>query len=102
MRSPLAPLHLLPLAEAFAHHLIHGGLHEPCGNGLAVAISLPIIRDQVAVVRDVGAEFFHRFAQLFKLRVGLFEVVDERLEVLDLVLPHADSLKDTPHTTVHS
>jgi len=36
-------------AKSFAHYLASRGLHEPCGNRLAVAISLTIIRDQVAL-----------------------------------------------------
>jgi hypothetical protein len=85
MRTRLAPLHLWLFAEAFAHHLGHGRLHETRGNGLAVAIPLAIMRDQVAIVHDVGAKLLHGFAQLFKLRVGLFAVVDQGLDVLNLV-----------------
>ena len=77
MRATFAPLHLLFLAKAFAHDLVHRGLHEPCGNRLAVAISLAIIRDQAAVVGDVGAKLFHRFEPLFELWIGLFEVVNQ-------------------------
>src|SRR5882672_7034746 len=63
MRPAFRPLHLLLLAEPFAHHLVHRGLHETCGNGLAVAIPLAIIRDQVAVVDDIGTKLLHRFGQ---------------------------------------
>ena len=67
MRPALAPLHLLLLAEPFAHDLVHRRLHETRGNGLTVAIPLAIIRDQVAVVHDIGAKLFHRFEQLLEL-----------------------------------
>jgi hypothetical protein len=85
MRSPLAPWHLLPFAKAFAHHLMHGRLHEPGGTRLAVAISLAIVRDQVAVVPTRRAACFHGFAPWLALRIRRFEGVDERLEVLDFV-----------------
>jgi hypothetical protein len=41
----LGKRYLLHDAEAFAHPLVHRGLHAPGGNRLAVAISLTIIRD---------------------------------------------------------
>ena len=85
MRPRLAPLHLLAFAKPFAHHLIHGRLHEPRGNRLAVAIPLAIVRDQVAVVPNIRAEFCHGFAQLLELRIRLFEVVDQGLDVLNFV-----------------
>ena len=77
MRTAFRPLHLLLLTEPFAHHLVDRRLHEPRGNGLAMTIPLAIIRDQVTVVGDVGAELFHSFDQLFELGIRLFEVVDQ-------------------------
>ena len=38
MRTALAPLHLLLLAESFAHDLVHRRFHEPRGYGLTVPI----------------------------------------------------------------
>src|SRR5262245_53138866 len=61
MRTPFAPLHLLFFAEAFAHDLVHGRLDKPRGYRLAIPIPLAIIRDQVRIVHDIGAELFHGF-----------------------------------------
>ena len=97
MRPPLAPLHLLPLAKAFAHHLIHSRLHEPGGNRLAVAISLAIVRDQVAVVPNRRAACFHGFVQWLALRLRRFEGVDERLEVLDFVESFVEMAMPQPY-----
>ena len=85
MRATFAPLHLLFFAKSFTHYLVHRGLHETCGNCLTVAISLAIIRDQVAIVLDIGAKLFHGFEELLELRVRLFEIVDQRLDIIDLV-----------------
>src|SRR5215510_3681112 len=85
MCTSLAPLHLLPFAEAFAYHLVHGRLHKTCGYYLAVTIPLAIIRNEVAVVGDVGAEFLHGFSKLLELWVRLFAVVDQRLDSIYLV-----------------
>jgi hypothetical protein len=41
--------------EAFAHDLIHRGLHKTRRDRLALVISLPIIRDQVPVVPNIRA-----------------------------------------------
>src|SRR5437870_3357055 len=77
MRPAFAPLHLLFLAKSFAHHLVHRGLHEPCGYCLAVTIPLAIIWNEVAVVGDVGAELLHGFEELLELGIGLFEIVNQ-------------------------
>src|SRR5262250_1486152 len=50
MRPFFRPLHLLFLAESFAHHFVHGRLHKSRRDRLAVTISLTVIRDQVPVV----------------------------------------------------
>ena len=76
MCSAFRPLHLLLLAEPFAHYLIHRRLDEPRGNRLPVTIPLAIIRDQAAIVGDVSAKLLYRFEQLFELWIRLFEVVD--------------------------
>jgi hypothetical protein len=85
MRAALRPLHLLAFAEAFAHHLIHRGLDEPRGNRFAMTIPLAIVRNQVAVIPNICAEFFHSFAQLLELQIRLFKVVDQRLDIINLV-----------------
>src|SRR6266446_7855243 len=84
---PPSRLHgaLLLLTEPFTHHLVHGRLHETCGNGLAVAIPLAIIRNEVAVVGDVGAEFLHGFEELLELWIGLLEIVEQGCDVIDFV-----------------
>ena len=74
MRPTFRPLHLLLLADPSAHHLVHSALHEPCGNRLAVALSLAINRDQVAIILDIGAKLLHSFGKLLELGVHLFEV----------------------------
>ncbi len=74
MRAPFAPLHLPFFAEAFAHDLVHHRLHKACRNRLAVAIPHAVIRDQVAVVHDIRAELFYRFAQLFELWMVLSQI----------------------------
>ena len=66
MRPAFRPLHLLLLTEPFAHHLIHRGLHETCGNGLAVAnielrVPSPILtsRLRLAAFVDAGGVWQH-------------------------------------------
>jgi hypothetical protein len=61
MRTPLALLPLLAIAEPFAHCLLHCRLHETCGNRFAIPIPFPIIQDEMAVVCDV--EVWQRFAR---------------------------------------
>jgi hypothetical protein len=56
MRTGFGPLHLLFFTEAFAHDLIHRGLHKTRRDRLAVVIALPIIRYQVPVVPGLCAD----------------------------------------------
>src|SRR5215475_13015572 len=63
MRPFFRPLHLLLLAEAFAHHFVHRRLHKSGRNRLAVAIALTVIRDQMPVVHDVRAQLRQRLDQ---------------------------------------
>ena len=72
----LGKRYLLHDAEAFAHPLVHRGLHAPGGNRLAVAIPLALMRAQVTVVGDGGATLFHRLAPLSELWIGLFAIVE--------------------------
>src|SRR5882724_3663427 len=74
------PLHLLFLAESFAHHFVHCRLHEACRDRLTMAIPLAIVRDQMRIVLDVRAKLFDGFNQLLKLGIRLLEVVDQRLD----------------------
>jgi hypothetical protein len=67
MRTFFGPLHLLFLAESFAHHFVHGRLHEARRNRLTMAIPLAIVRDQMRIVLDVRPELLHSFNQLLKL-----------------------------------
>jgi hypothetical protein len=39
----------------------------------------------VAIVHDVGAELLYSLEQRFKLGIALFEVVDQRLDIIDFV-----------------
>src|SRR5262249_2514431 len=48
---------LLFLAESLAHHFVHRRFDKPGRDRLAVAIPLPVIRDQVSVVHDVRVQF---------------------------------------------
>src|SRR5438445_7635030 len=75
MRTAFRPLHLLLLTEPFAHHLIHRGLHEPCGDGLTMTIPLAVIRDEVTIIHDIRAELFHRFAQWLEFGIRLFKAI---------------------------
>jgi hypothetical protein len=45
MRTPLAPLHLLLLAEPFAHHLVDCRFHKARADPFPVAVALTIIGD---------------------------------------------------------
>src|SRR5262249_11078328 len=63
MRPFFGPLHLLFFTEAFAHHLIHRGLHKTCRDRLSIVIPLPVIRDQVSVVPDIRAQRRERLNQ---------------------------------------
>src|SRR5712691_6022443 len=56
MRTALAPLHLLLLAESFAHDLVHRRFHKPRGYGLTVPIPLAVIRDEVTIIHDIRAK----------------------------------------------
>src|SRR5262245_4587925 len=73
MRTLFGPLHLLFFAEAFAHHLIHRGLHKTCRDRLALVIPLPIIWDQVSVVPDIRAQLRERLDQLIEPGIRLLE-----------------------------
>jgi hypothetical protein len=56
MRPTFAPPHLLPLAEPFAHDLVDGRLHKPCGNRLAVAMPFETREAHfVSIKRSSGA-----------------------------------------------
>jgi hypothetical protein len=63
MCTGFGPLHLLFFTEAFAHHLIHRGLHKTCRDRLSIVIPLPVIRYQVPVVPDIRAQRRERLDQ---------------------------------------
>ncbi len=63
MGAPLAPLHLLFLHHALAHHLVHRRFHKARADPLAVAVALAVVRDEAGIVLDVRVELLHRFAQ---------------------------------------
>src|SRR5262249_34367436 len=73
MRTGFRPLHLLLLAEAFAHHLIHCGLHKTCRDRFSLVIPLPVIRDHVPVVPDIRAQRRERLDQLSEPGICLIE-----------------------------
>ena len=56
MGTALGPLHLLALDHALADHLVDGRLRSGCRDRLAVAVALAVVRDEVAIVVDVGME----------------------------------------------
>src|SRR4030095_14946296 len=73
MRPFFGPLHLLFLAESFAHHFVHRRLHKPGRDRLAVVISLPVIRNQVPVVHDIRAQLRQRLDQWREPGIRLVE-----------------------------
>ena len=85
MRTPFAPLHLLFFAEAVAHDLVHSRLHKARGYCLTIPIPLAIIRDQVRIVHDIRAKLLYCLEQRLELWIGLFEVVEQRLDVIDFI-----------------
>jgi hypothetical protein len=51
-RAVLGPLHLLLVAEAVAHHLIHSRFHKAGADPLAVTIPLYIVGNEGAMPAD--------------------------------------------------
>jgi hypothetical protein len=84
MHATFALLHLLALAKPFADDLVDRGLHKTRSNGLLIAPPLPIMPDETIVVLDVDAKLFHCFGQLLKFRIARFEVIDQRLKVVEI------------------
>src|SRR5712692_2532056 len=84
MRPFFRPLHLLLLAEAFAHHFVHRRLHKPGRNRLAVAIALSVIRVQMPVVYDVSALLRLRLDQSRILGICPLEGLDRALQIVNL------------------
>src|SRR4029450_9181042 len=84
MRPFFGPLHLLLLAEAFAHHFVHRRFHKSRRDCLAVTISLTVIRDQMPVVHDIGTQLRQRLDQWQEPGIGRAEVLNSTLQVDNL------------------
>src|SRR6266404_5172593 len=84
MRPFFGPLHLLLLAESFAHHFIHRRFHKPGRDRFSVAISLAVIRDQMLVVHDIRAQRRQRLDQSRIPAIGRAEGRNRALQLIDL------------------
>jgi hypothetical protein len=83
-------LHLLLLAESFAHHFVHRRFHKARRDGLAVTISLTVIRDQMPVVHDIGTQLRQRLDQRQEPGIGLAEGLNRALQVVNLAKRFVD------------
>jgi hypothetical protein len=60
MRAAVRPSHLLLVVEAFADHLIDGGLHKVGADPFALPIALTVVGDEALAVLDVRMERLDR------------------------------------------
>jgi len=58
VRAAFCPLYLLVLHHAFAHNLIHGGLHKTECDPFAVAITLALVRNERLIALHIGVQVF--------------------------------------------
>jgi len=63
MRGAFRPLHLLTLAKALNHHLVHGGFDNTRADPLSGVVALAIVGMKPLLVRDVGVEFLDGFQE---------------------------------------
>src|SRR5262245_27779908 len=84
------PLHLLLLAEAFAHHFVHRRFHQSRRDCLAVTISLTVIRDHMPVVHDIGPQLRQRLDQWQEPGIRLAEGRNRTLQVVNLAQSFVD------------
>lgn len=85
-------LNLLFLDHAFGDELVDGRLGEGSADGLACAVTLPVVGDRAGFGGDVATELAHRLRQLGLLGAGLLDV--------EVVLQVADRLEGSEHVAV--
>src|SRR5664279_5845048 len=89
MGTAWGPAHLLLLYHALADHLVHCGLGERGGDGLAGAAAFAVVGDAPGVGPQVGVELARRGEQLARLVAGL-----QRLQVDDDALDGLQGAED--------
>ncbi len=88
------PVHLLPLDEASAHHLVDRRFDECRADRFTLPVPLAEIRDRFLIVANIGFEFRHAPRQLLRRRcmfanqIEIPEQIGQALECLfDIAVP---------------
>src|SRR6516165_5090691 len=100
MGSAECPLHLLLLDESSADRVMDRQFHKPCADGLAVPPSFAQMRNEVAVVLDIGRKFTEPSTHLFgggRSRLNPTQLDDQIVQSLQCFLGVA-----MPHQMLHA
>ncbi len=74
MRSSLRPLHLLLLAESLVEDGVDARLNKGRRDGVAVSPAFAVVRDESAVVLDVGPELTDRLLEFSRFGIRVLGV----------------------------